>query len=198
MSETLWQKAYDDYVHENSYQGKLEKENKRLKAKLYRIEQIVKDYDGTTPSVIKQFSEIQKVLERSKVMSKETIIADTGLNQFDGNPTDSPDLMEEIANTWIEKALYYGIKKCGGFSWRESWVVVDGIKYNISINNTEIMGDRDCAGLEIELRKLREKINKAIDEIDFLRQHRAKYITEDNKVCIDSKEVLKILKNIGE
>ena len=101
-------------------------------------------------------------------MSKKTIIEDTGLNQFDRNPTDSPDLMEEIANTWIEKALYYGLKKCGDFSWRESWVIVDGTKYNISINNTEIMGDRDCAGLEIELRKLREKINKSIEEIKAL------------------------------
>ena len=44
----------------------------------------------------------------------------------------------------------------------------------------------------------REKVNKAIEEIDFLRQHRAKYITEDNKICIDSGEVLKILRNIGE
>lgn len=44
----------------------------------------------------------------------------------------------------------------------------------------------------------RSKIDKAIDEIDFLRQHRAKYITEDNKICIDSGEVIKILKNIGE
>ena len=42
----------------------------------------------------------------------------------------------------------------------------------------------------------REKIDKAIEEIDFLRQHRAKYITEDNKICIDSGEVLKILKEI--
>lgn len=42
------------------------------------------------------------------------------------------------------------------------------------------------------------KIDKAIEKIDFLRQHRAKYITEDNKICIDSGEVLKILKNIGE
>lgn len=98
-------------------------------------------------------------------MSKKTIIDDTGLNQFDRNPTDSPDLMEMIADTWIEKALYYGLKKCGDFSWRESWVIVDGTKYNISINNTEIMGDRDCAGLEIELRKLREKIDKAIEEL---------------------------------
>ena len=42
----------------------------------------------------------------------------------------------------------------------------------------------------------REKINKAIDKIDFLRQYKAKYITEDNKICIDSEEVLKILKEI--
>ena len=45
----------------------------------------------------------------------------------------------------------------------------------------------------------RSKIDKAIEEIDFLRQHRAKYITEDNRICIDSGEVLEILKrNIGE
>lgn len=44
----------------------------------------------------------------------------------------------------------------------------------------------------------REKIDNAIEKIDFLRQHKAKYITEDNKICIDSGEVLKILKNIGE
>ena len=44
----------------------------------------------------------------------------------------------------------------------------------------------------------RSKIDKAIDEIDFLRHHRAKYITEDNKICIDSGEVLKILKNIND
>lgn len=88
-----------------------------------------------------------------------------GLNQFDSNPTDSPDLMEMIADTWVEKALYYGLRKCGDISWRESWVVVDGIKYNISINNTSIVGERDCASLEIELRRLREKIDKAIEEM---------------------------------
>lgn len=32
--------------------------------KLDKIDQIVKDYDGTIPSMIKQFSEIQKVLEK--------------------------------------------------------------------------------------------------------------------------------------
>lgn len=42
----------------------------------------------------------------------------------------------------------------------------------------------------------RSKIDKAIEKIDFLRQHRAKYITEDSKICIDSGEVLKILKEI--
>ena len=121
-------------------------------------------------------------------MSKKTIIENTGLNQFDSNPTDSPDLMEEIANTWIEKALYYGIKKCGGFSWRESWVVVDGVKYNISINNTEIMGDRDCAGLEIELKKLQEKVNRAIEEL-------RKEIEENHLNVIDYADAEFILKD---
>lgn len=32
--------------------------------KLDKIEQVVKDYDGTTSSLIKQFIEIQKVLEQ--------------------------------------------------------------------------------------------------------------------------------------
>ena len=33
-------------------------------AKLERIEQIIEDYDGSTVSMIKQFSEIQKVLDK--------------------------------------------------------------------------------------------------------------------------------------
>lgn len=33
--------------------------------KLERIEQIVSDYDGSTPSIVKQFSEIQKLLEKN-------------------------------------------------------------------------------------------------------------------------------------
>lgn len=32
--------------------------------KLDKVEQIVKSYDGSAPSMIKQFSEIQKVLEQ--------------------------------------------------------------------------------------------------------------------------------------
>jgi hypothetical protein len=38
--------------------------NDELQAKLDKIEQIVNNYDGSTPSMIKQFSEIQKVLEQ--------------------------------------------------------------------------------------------------------------------------------------
>lgn len=37
--------------------------NDELQSKLDKIKQIVNNYDGTTPSMIKQFSEIQKVLE---------------------------------------------------------------------------------------------------------------------------------------
>jgi len=118
-----------------------------------------------------------------------------GLNQFDSNPTDDPDLMEMIAETWIEKALYYALRKVGSFSWRESWVVVDGIKYNISINNTSIVGERDCAGLSIELRKLREKIDKAIEEIKELPTRGS--VGMDGTICRN--EVLEILKrHIGE
>ena len=47
MSETLWQKAYEEYVQDNSYQGKLKKENDKLKAKLEKMEQIMnKESEG--------------------------------------------------------------------------------------------------------------------------------------------------------
>ena len=91
-----------------------------------------------------------------------------GLNQFDSNPTDGPDFHEMIADTWILKALYYGIKKCGGFKWHESWVLVDGVKYNISINNTEIVGDRDCIGLELKLNELQGKVEQTRADIEVL------------------------------
>jgi len=37
---------------------------KYTKVKLQKLEKIVKDYDGSQASMIKQFSEIQKTLER--------------------------------------------------------------------------------------------------------------------------------------
>ena len=40
----------------------LENEIQFLKERIEKIKQIVNDYDGSTPSMIKQFSEIQKVL----------------------------------------------------------------------------------------------------------------------------------------
>lgn len=61
MSETLWQKAYDEYVQENSYQGKLEKENKRLKAKLNRIGQIIDTAKAYRPTLDSQ--DIQAICE---------------------------------------------------------------------------------------------------------------------------------------
>lgn len=54
--------------HRNSFMKKstpyrqLNRAIKQLE-KLEEIEQIVNAYDGTTPSMIKQFSEIQKVLD---------------------------------------------------------------------------------------------------------------------------------------
>lgn len=38
--------------------------NDELQAKLDKIEQIINNYDGSIPSMIKQFSEIQKILEQ--------------------------------------------------------------------------------------------------------------------------------------
>jgi hypothetical protein len=46
--------------------------------------------------------------------------------------------------------------------------------------------------------KLRSKLDKAIEKIFFLRQHKPKYVTEDRKICIDSGEVLKILDECTE
>lgn len=43
----------------------LMEDNDSMTYKLERIVNIVNDYDGTTPSMIKQFSEIQKVLEEN-------------------------------------------------------------------------------------------------------------------------------------
>jgi cell division protein FtsB len=40
-------------------------ENEDLEKKLDKVRQIVNNYDGTTPSMITQFSEIQKVLEEN-------------------------------------------------------------------------------------------------------------------------------------
>ena len=48
---------------ENYYNSKRDPFTSELEEKLDKIEQLVKDYDGTIPSMIKQFSEIQKVLE---------------------------------------------------------------------------------------------------------------------------------------
>lgn len=61
MSETLWQKAYDEFVHENSYQGKLEKENKRLKEKLEKIKQIINTAKAYRPTLDSQ--DIQAICE---------------------------------------------------------------------------------------------------------------------------------------
>ena len=61
----LWQKLYDEYQHENSYQGKLEKENDKLKAKLARIQQVVDDVqiDKTITKAI-AFDKIRRILKK--------------------------------------------------------------------------------------------------------------------------------------
>ena len=85
--------------------------------------------------------------------------------------------------------------------WKE---VIENLKYLISEDCTDTQFDY-ADEIEIAIRvmesqeDLRSKINKAIEEIEFLRQHRAEYITKDSKICIDSGEVLEILKRtIGE
>ena len=64
MSETLWQKAYDEYVHENSYQGKLEKENKRLKAKLEKIKHIVEEWNNDASHSFSDMCKINQVMKK--------------------------------------------------------------------------------------------------------------------------------------
>lgn len=56
-------KASWEEFAENYYKSKRDPFTSELEEKLDKIEQLVKDYDGTIPSMIKQFSEIQKVLE---------------------------------------------------------------------------------------------------------------------------------------
>lgn len=71
-------------------------------------------------------------------------------------------------------------------------------KYNcdlIQIDNVELVPLRQIID-KLEQSIERSKINKAIQEIEFLRQHRAEYITKDSKICIDSGEVLEILKRV--
>ena len=63
MSETIWQKAYDEYVQDNSYQGKLKKENDKLKAKLEKIEQIVKNWNNDASHSFTDMCQIKGVLE---------------------------------------------------------------------------------------------------------------------------------------
>lgn len=65
----------DDYFEDDLSHEEIEAIKERMKGlikyiqnegeheKLQKIKQIVKDYDGSTPSMIKQFSEIQEVLE---------------------------------------------------------------------------------------------------------------------------------------
>lgn len=69
--------------------------------------------------------------------------------------------------------------------------ITEGFKFITIDGAIKVVSERPTADV-IE----RSKIDKAIEKIDFLRQHRAKYITEDSKICIDSGEVLKILKEI--
>lgn len=63
MSETLWQKAYDEYVQDNSYQGKLKKENDKLKAKLQKIEQIVSDWNNDASHSFSDMCKINGILK---------------------------------------------------------------------------------------------------------------------------------------
>lgn len=63
MEETLWQKAYDEYIQDNSYQGKLEKENKRLKAKLDRIKQIVNEWNNDASNSFSDMCKINMILK---------------------------------------------------------------------------------------------------------------------------------------
>ena len=76
-------------------------------------------------------------------------------------------------------------------------------RMNNSMNKQDVYSPNDFKEMVIDECNVenvveQSNLDKAIEEIEFLRQHRAKYITEDNKICIDSGEVLKILRNIEE
>lgn len=61
----------------------------------------------------------------------------TGLKQFGGNPTEDPELKDAIAETWLRKALYYGLKTSNPFIWLKTWVNIDGVRYDIKIETGE-------------------------------------------------------------
>lgn len=69
MSKSIHIVIQEMKQHRNSFMKKstpyrqLNRAIKQLE-RLEQIEQIAKEYDGSTPSMIKQFSEIQKVLEQ--------------------------------------------------------------------------------------------------------------------------------------
>lgn len=73
----------------------------------------------------------------------------------------------------------------------------------LKIENTELKikyadaEKRFCNAMDKNA-KLRSKLDKAIEKIVFLRQHKPKYVTEDRKICIDSGQVLKILQDCTE
>ncbi len=100
---------------------------------------------------------------------------------------DDNDEIKEVADSFtttdvIERDEYEKLKK-------------DNNELNIKYADAE---KRFCNAMDKNA-KLRSKLDKAIEKIVFLRQHKAKYVTEDYKICIDSGEVLKILQEcIGE
>ena len=63
-SETIASLLLPLKMHCNENTNKCIDETLRAWSKLEKIEQIVADYDGSTPSMIKQFSELQKILEQ--------------------------------------------------------------------------------------------------------------------------------------
>lgn len=62
--------------------------------------------------------------------------ANFGLNQFDSNPTEDPELKLLIAETWLRKALYYGLKTMEP-GCLEAWIIVNGVRYDIRIEQGE-------------------------------------------------------------
>lgn len=55
--------------------------------------------------------------------------------------------------------------------------------------------DTDIEAINIAIKALKQEsiLDKIRDEIEQLRLHKAHFLTNDNKVCIDSQEVLNIL-----
>lgn len=76
--------------------------------------------------------------ERLKMRNKQYY----GLEQFDSNrDVSAEELLEAMQETFIRKAFYYFTRKFKVNEWFKTWVIVDGVHYDIEIKRRDKEGD---------------------------------------------------------